>query len=133
MCIYLCLYKWNIYKLYVKSICLSYIYLNYVYINLYVYLQKCVSVFLCVCEYVCVCVYLHLSRYITFVFNLIKRLHQKPSRGGCSYKLANKAANANLPTPNQIIYFCRDFEISGRNRGVGLTMMICIFRLKSVY
>ena len=33
----------------------------------------CISNFLC--EYLCVCVYLHLSGYIPFTFNLIKKLH----------------------------------------------------------
>ena len=28
--------------------------------------------------------YLHLSECIFFIFNLLQRLHQKPSRGGCS-------------------------------------------------
>ena len=30
------------------------------------------------------CVYLCLSVYISFIFNLIKKWHQKPSRGGCN-------------------------------------------------
>ena len=31
----------------------------------------------------CLCVDLHLSGYIYFRFNLTKKLHHKPSRGGC--------------------------------------------------
>ena len=46
--------------------------------NMSVYKTVCVIVF------ACVRVYLHLSGYISFIFNSIKRLHQKPSRGGYS-------------------------------------------------
>ena len=44
----------------------------------------CVRVCVCVCVCVCVYVYLYLSGYISFIFTLIKKLHQKPTRGDCS-------------------------------------------------
>ena len=43
------------------------------------------SVYKTVCEYLRVSLYLdHLSEYVSFIFNLIKKLHQKPSRCGFS-------------------------------------------------
>ena len=42
------------------------------------------SVYKAVCLGMCACVYLHLCEYIFFIFNLVKKLHQKPSRGGTS-------------------------------------------------
>ena len=39
-------------------------------------------------------IYLHLPGYISFIFNLIKRLHQIPRGGGCSWGSTKLAANA---------------------------------------
>ena len=43
---------------------------------------------------------LHLKK-ISFVFNLIKRLHQKASRNGCSWRLTKLTVNPSPPTPSQ--------------------------------
>ena len=39
-------------------------------------------------------IYLHLPGYISFIFILIKRLHQIPRGGGCSWGSTKLAANA---------------------------------------
>ena len=75
---------------------------------------------------------LHMSGYISFIFDLIKRLRQKPSRGVCSERLTKLAATAGPHTPNQKIILTGILEISGRNPGVGLDLTICIFRLKGI-
>ena len=49
---------------------------------------------------------LHLKK-ISFVFNLIKRLHQEASRNGCSWRLTKLTVSPSLPAPSQKFYFGR--------------------------
>ena len=57
------------------------------------------SVYKTVCVSMCACVCVSLSVWVhIFSFNLIKKLHQKPSGGGCAYTSTKLAAAAGLPT-----------------------------------
>ena len=46
------------------------------------YIKLCKCVFVCVRVCVVMCVYLHLPGYTSLIIILIKRLHQRPSKGG---------------------------------------------------
>ena len=50
--------------------------------GIYIYIYVCTYVYIRTCVYMRVYVYLTLSGCISFTFNLIKKLHQKPSRYG---------------------------------------------------
>ena len=81
--------------------------------------------FVCVCA-LCVCVVCVLCVCICVCINEIlnKRLHQKPSRGGCSKRSTKLAATADLLIPSKKITLAGIFAISAQNPGVGLETMI---------
>ena len=78
-----------------------------------------------------VCVYLHLSGYISFIFNLIKRLHQKPTNVVVAKGQPNKLQLMACLHQAKKIILARTFKINDQNPGVAaLELMICIFKLK---
>ena len=64
----------------------------------------------CVYEYECVCarVYLHISGYLSFILNLIKKSSQNQNRVGCSWRLTRLTVTDGQPTLSQELYFGRD-------------------------
>ena len=102
--------------------------INKVYI--YIYIYKTVCVWVCVSVCVCVYVYLHLSRCMSSSFNLIKKLHQKPSRGVVAKDRSNKLELLAYLHQAKNFILAGIFERSSQNPGVGLELMISIFNLK---
>ena len=67
MCVYVCIYIYNIYDIYVYM----YIYNIYVYMYIYMYVYVCMYIYVCMYMCVCVCKYLKNNKQIITIICIV--------------------------------------------------------------